>query len=95
MKIGDTVKISSKNKDAYGYKSAYVECEGKVKDVGEDGSFILDLGNRTLIVPMQDNGRKPKKGVWVYLNGKLIFHKRKNKPLSCPKKWYMWFVPRH
>lgn len=76
MKIGDKVKISKKNPNHLGHGvCAYAGKEGIVSDIYEDNSFILDCGNSTLVVPMNNWEFKPqKKGIWIWLNGVHLFH---------------------
>ena len=95
MKIGDTVKMSDKNPNRLGYGvCAYSGMEGVVKDVWDDGSFSIFTGNSWLIVPMNNAYKQPQEGVWIWLNGELIFHKRIDvKPTTSPKKWFQWFIP--
>jgi hypothetical protein len=77
MKLGDTVKISDKNTNPWGYGvSAYAGMEGIVADVWEDGAFSIKTGTSTLVVPMNKVDKSPKKGIWIWLNGEHIFHKR-------------------
>lgn len=95
MKIGDKVKMSDRNPNHLGYGvDAYAGMEGVVTDVYEDGAFILDCGNCTLVAPMNNAYKQPKKGYWVWLNGELIFHKRINAKIeTSPKKRFQWFIP--
>lgn len=89
MKIGDKVKMSKRNTNHLGRGvDAYAGMEGVVTDVYDDGAFVLNCGSSILIVSMNYAFKKPKKGVWVYLNGEHIFHKRKAK--RNPKKWFQW-----
>lgn len=77
MKIGDKVIISAKNPNHLGYGvSAYAGMEGIVSDIWEDNSFTLKCETSTLVVPMKSHF-KHKKGIWIWLNGELVFHKRK------------------
>jgi translation initiation factor IF-1 len=79
MEKGDKVKMSNKNQNAYD------GMEGTVTDVFEDNSFALNCGNSTLVVPMRNYFGKIK-GVWIYLNDKLIYHKRKSDKIKIC--WY-------
>ncbi len=73
MKEGDIVRMSSKNRNHLGFGvCAYSEMEGFVEKVWDDNGFCINTGNSSLIVPLTQ-----KKGVWVYLNGKHVYHKRK------------------
>jgi hypothetical protein len=77
MKKGDKVKMSNKN------HTAYDNMEGIVTDVYEDNGFVIDCTTSTLVVPMRNYwGRL--KGVWIYLNDKLIYHKSKSDKI----KWF-------
>jgi hypothetical protein len=67
---GDRVKISEKNQNAYD------GMEGIVTDIFQDGGFTLDCGNSVLVVPMRNYWGKLK-GVWIYLNDKLVYYKNK------------------
>ena len=80
MKIGDTVVMSSRNLNHLGNSvNAYAGMKGVVTDIYENGSFALNCTNSILVVPMCDAYGQPKKGVWVWLNGEHIFHKRTKK----------------
>jgi len=94
MKIGDKVKMSDKNLNHLENDvCAYAGMEGIVTDIWDDNSFSIRCENSSLTVTMQNTYRK-KTGVWIYLNGKLTWHKRiDKKPTTSPKKWYMWFIP--
>lgn len=71
MKKGDTVRISTKNKNHLGYGvSAYAKMEGVVSEIWEDNSFCIECETSVLVVPLQC-----KRGIWIWLNGKFIFHK--------------------
>ena len=84
MKIGDKVKMSSRNENHLGNDTcAYAGMEGVVDKVYEDGAFTLNCGTAWLIVPMNDAWKNPLRGVWIYLNGRHIFHERIN---TTPKK---------
>ncbi len=73
MKIGDTVKMSKKNRNHLGYNvSAYAGMTGVVTAVWEDNAFVLDCGTSILVVPMQNAWKHYIDGVWVYLNNVLI-----------------------
>lgn len=91
MKKGDKVKMSKRNPNHLGFGvDAYADMEGIVSDIYEDGAFALDCGSSILIVTMNDNFKKPLKGVWIWLNGEEVFHKR-IKPNKSPKKWVRTF----
>lgn len=75
MKIGDTVKMSTKNHFGNDV-CADAGIEGTVSAVYPDGAFILKCSNSVLVVPMNNAYRLPRKGVWIWLNGEHIFHKR-------------------
>ena len=76
---GDRVKMSEKNQNAYD------GTEGIVTDVFQDGGFALDCGTSVLVVPMRNYwGRL--KGVWLYLNDKLIYHE--SKPEKVKVQWF-------
>jgi hypothetical protein len=94
MKKGDKVRMSERNQNPFGNGvSAYAGMEGIVTDVYEDGGFTLDCGTSILVVPMRDAFKQPKKGVWIHLNGELIFHKRKKeKGVKPPFKKLLDFV---
>ena len=70
MEKGDKVKMSEKNQNAYD------GMEGLVTDIFQDGGFALDCGISILVVPMRNYWGKVK-GVWIYLNNELVYHKRK------------------
>ena len=73
MKIGDKVKMSRSNPNHLGYGiCAYAGMEGIVTDIYDDGAFSLDCGKNTLTVPMD----KAYDGLWIWLNGEHVFHKR-------------------
>jgi len=93
MKTGDKIKMSGNNLNHLGNDvCAYAGMEGVVTHIYDDGAFILDCGTSILVVPMNDAFKQPKEGVWVWLNGEHIFHKRINtKPTRSPKKWFQWF----
>lgn len=93
MEVGDKVKMSERNPNHLGYGvDAYSGMEGVVTDIYEDGAFALDCGSSILVVPMNNLFKKPKKGVWIWLNGEHIFHKRiDNKPKTSLKKLLKWF----
>lgn len=77
MKMGDTIKMSDKNPNHLGYGvSAYAGMEGIVTDVWEDGAFAISTKTSILVVPMNKSDKSPKKGIWIWLNGEHIFHKR-------------------
>jgi hypothetical protein len=77
MKIGDKVKMSDKNPNHLGYGvDAYAGMEGIVTEIYNDGAFVLKCETSILVVPMSNTFNKPKKGVWIWLNGEHIFHKR-------------------
>ena len=104
MKIGDTVEMSNRNTNHLGYgECAYSGMKGEVKDIWDDGAFSIFTGNSWLIVPMNNAKatfpcvfKRPIKGVWVWIDGKEIFHKRiDTKPTISPKKWYQWFIPQN
>lgn len=78
MQVGDIVKMSDKNPNHLGNDvDAYAGMVGIVTDVWEDGAFALDCKTSILVVPMNDAFKNPKKGLWIWLNGKHIFYKRK------------------
>jgi hypothetical protein len=97
MKVGDLVKMSDRNPNHLrNGVCAYAGMEGIVTDIWEDGAFSIDCATSILVVPMRDSFKQPIKGVWIHLNGKLIFHERVHvKSTSNPKKWYRclldWF----
>jgi len=95
MKIGDTVTISNRNANHLENSvCAYSGMKGEVKDIWEDGAFSIFTGNSFLILPMRNAFKKPIDGIWIWLNGKEVFHKRIDiKPATSPKKWYQWFIP--
>jgi predicted RNA-binding protein (virulence factor B family) len=95
IKKGDKVKMSDRNPNHLGNGvHACAGMEGVVFDIDKDGSFILDCGTISLVVPMNDAFKQPKKGVWVWLNGEHIFHKRIDAKIeTSPKKWFQWFIP--
>ena len=94
MKIGDNVKMSEKNPNHLGSSiDPYAGYEGKVVQLWEDGSFCISKGGSELVVPMNMSNKKPKKGIWIYLNGKHIFHLRIDKKPANIKRLYQWFVP--
>ena len=97
MKIGDKVRMSERNPNHLGYGvDAYAGMEGVVTDIYDNGSFVLNCENCILVVPMNDAFKNPKEGVWVWLNGKHIFHKRiETRPIRNPKKWFQWFIPQN
>ena len=70
MKKGDKVKMSDRN------QTAYDNMEGTVTDIFPDNAFALDCGTSILVVPMRNYWQRLK-GVWIYLNNELIFHKSK------------------
>jgi dissimilatory sulfite reductase (desulfoviridin) alpha/beta subunit len=91
MKKGDVVKMSDRNPNHLGHDvDAYAGMEGIVTDIYEDGAFCLDCGNCALVVPMRDAFKNKKDGVWIWLNGVHIFHKRRNaeSPPTLVKKQY-------
>jgi hypothetical protein len=94
MKIGDKAKMSEYNRNHLDNDvCAYAGMEGTVKDINEDGSFILDCGNSILVVPMRNAFKQPKKGIWIYLNGNHIFHKRiKTKEIIVKKNGLIYFL---
>jgi hypothetical protein len=68
--------------------------EGIVTDICDDGAFILNCKTSILVVPMNNAFKRPEKGVWIWLNGEHIFHKRINSKMTrSPKKWFQWFIP--
>ena len=72
IKIGDTIKMSSKNPNHLGFgECAYSGMEGTVVQTWEDGAFCINTGTSELVVPL---GKR--KGVWIFLNGKHLYHKR-------------------
>jgi hypothetical protein len=79
MKKGDRVKMSEKNQNAYD------GMEGIVTYVFEDNGFVLDCKTSTLVVPMRNYWGRIK-GVWVYLNDKLIYHKSKRERIKV--QWF-------
>jgi len=79
MKIGDTVKMSDRNLNHTKTDvCAYAGMEGIVTQINDDGSFALYCKTAILVVPMNDAFKQPIKGVWIWLNGELIFHKGLN-----------------
>ena len=68
MKKGDRVKMSAKN------QTAYDGMEGKVIDIFPDNGFALDCGTSILVVPMRNYWERLK-GVWIYLNDELVYHR--------------------
>jgi hypothetical protein len=70
MEKGDKVKMSEKNQNAYD------GMEGLVTDIFQDGGFALDCGGSILVVPMRNYWERLK-GVWIYLNDELVYHKSK------------------
>jgi hypothetical protein len=75
LKVGDNVSMSSKNKNHLGFgQCAYSNMSGVVTDVWEDGSFCINTGTSHLVVPLSR-----KNGVWIFLNGKHIYHKKVSK----------------
>ncbi len=77
MKIGDTVKMSTKNPNHLGNGvSAYAGMTGIVTDIYDDGGFCLNCGTSFLVVPMNTPFKTKRKGVWIYLNDVHQFHKR-------------------
>jgi hypothetical protein len=93
MKVGDNVVMSYQNQNHIGNGvCAYAGMSGVVTDVYDDGAFSLNCGNCILVVPMNNAYKQPLKGVWIYLNGEHIFHKRINTATSS-KKWFHWFIP--
>lgn len=77
MKLGDTVKMSEKNLNHLGNDvCAFAGYQGKVVQIWEDGAFCIDNGSSELVVGMNKSNKRPKKGVWVYINGVHTFHKR-------------------
>lgn len=77
MTIGDKIKMSDKNSNHLNNDvCAYAGMEGVVTEVYNDGSFVLNCGNCILVVPMWDAFKQPKEGVWIWLNGHHVFHKR-------------------
>lgn len=97
MKIGDKVKMSERNQNHLGNGvDAYAGMEGIVTDIHDDGAFCLNCGNCILVVPMNNAFKQPQKGVWIWLNGEHIFHKRiDTKPTRSSKKWFQWFIPQN
>jgi hypothetical protein len=77
MKIGDKVKYSDRNLYCKNTVSAYANMEGIVENIFDDGGFVLDCGTSTLVVPSRGYYTLDK-GVWIYLNDVLIFHKFKH-----------------
>jgi len=78
MKTGDTVIISDRNRNHLDNGTcAYSGMKGVVTHLYEDGAFALNCGSSVLVVPMNNADKSPKKGIWIYLNGVLIFHERK------------------
>ena len=97
MKIGDKVKMSAKKLNHLGNDvSAYSGMEGVVTDIYDDGAFALNCGNAILVVSMNNAFKKPQKGIWLWLNGQHIFHKRIDKNITQSfKKWFQWFIPQN
>jgi hypothetical protein len=77
MKIGDNVKMSERNPNHLGNSvDAYAGMEGIVTNIYEDGAFVLNCGSSILVVPMNNAYKQPKKGLWIWLNGEHVFHRR-------------------
>lgn len=95
MKIGDKVKMSDRNLNHLGNGvCAYSGMEGIVTDIWEDNAFALRCETSILVVPMRNAFKNRIRGVWIWLNGELVFHKSKPAiPTTSPKKWYQWFIP--
>lgn len=92
MVVGDKVKMSERNPNHLGYGiSAYAGMEGVVTDIYDDGAFALNCGSSILVVPMNKVNKQPKKGVWIWLNGEHIFHKRIKSPTKRPLiiEWFL------
>ena len=70
MKKGDKVKMSDRNQNAYD------NMEGTVTDIFADNGFALDCRGSILVVPMRNYWERLK-GVWIYLNDELVYHKSK------------------
>lgn len=95
MKVGDNVKMSDRNKNHLeNGVCAYSGMEGIITYVDKEGSFCLDCRSSHLVVPMHDAYGSPKRGVWIYLNGKLQFHRRIEKPTIKSPKWFHKFTPK-
>jgi hypothetical protein len=78
MKVGDTVKMSDKNLNHLKNDvCAYANMEGVVQEIYEDNSFVLKCETSTLVVPMRNAFKQRIKGVWIWLNGTLVFHESK------------------
>lgn len=78
MKIGDKVIISDRNPNHLGYGvSAYAGMEGIVSDIYDDNGFCLECNSSVLIVPMRNAYKQLKEGIWIWLNGELVFYKSK------------------
>lgn len=97
MKVGDHVKIANQNPNHLGKGTcAYAGAEGVVLDIAEDGSFCIDTGHSTITFPMNNAFQEPKKGYFVIIDEKIVFHKHieVKKITRNPKKWYQWFIPK-
>jgi hypothetical protein len=99
MKTGDTVVMSTYNYNhLHNAVCAYAGMKGMVTDVYDDGAFALDCGSSILVVPMRNAYKQPRGGVWIWLNGKHIFHKRikteieKESPKPFAMKCFWWIV---
>jgi dissimilatory sulfite reductase (desulfoviridin) alpha/beta subunit len=97
MKIGDKVKISDRNRNHLDSGvDAYAGMEGVVTNIYDDNAFCLDCGDCTLAVPMNNAFKQRIEGIWIWLNGELIFHRSKkliNSNVKPTKKWFHWFIP--
>lgn len=72
VKVGDQVEMSSKNPNHLGFGvCAYSGMKGEVIETYDNGGFCINTGTSLLIVPLSK-----KRGIWIFLNGKLLYHKR-------------------
>lgn len=84
MKLGDMVEWSHKNKNHLGNAvCAYAGLAGKVVDLDETGSFVLDCVTCTFVVPSR-GARGKKRGCWVIIDGRLQYHKFTHKTENKP-----------
>lgn len=86
MQVGDIIIMSKSNKNHLGTDvCAYAGMTGIVKEIYPDNSFWIDCGNSTLIVPMHNTN-----GVYIWVNGEHIFHKKKKLPKTDSEKKESW-----
>jgi hypothetical protein len=77
MKIGDIIRISERNPNHLNNDiDAYSGMEGIVTNIYNDGAFVLNCNDSILVVPMNNAFKQSKKGIWIWLNNKHIFHKK-------------------